>query len=334
MGLAEILGRFQPELEAELKSVLDPATLPLYDMLRYHLGWIDQFGHPQEAKGGKALRPSLCLLACQAVGGDWKKVLPAAAALELVHNFSLIHDDIEDGDLERRGRATVWSIWGQPQAINAGDAMYALARMAILRLDGVGPQKVVQAARLLDETCLRLCEGQHLDISYETRLDIDIDDYLEMIGGKTGALFRCSLTLGALLGSDDEQATSHLGHFGFNLGLAFQVRDDVLGIWGDEDITGKPIGSDIRRRKKTLPVVYGLGKAEKLRAIYQREVFGGGEVKQALDILGGLGAEAYAQGVADGYLRQALSELEASGVAGPARADLEEIASFLVRRDY
>jgi len=203
-------------------------------MMRYHLGWIDERGYPAEAEGGKLVRPTLCLLSCKAVGGDRRMALPAAAALELVHSFSLIHDDIEDGDEERRGRATVWRIWGEPQVINAGDAMHGLARLALLRLDeeSVPKGKVIRAASILDETCVEFCEGQYLDISHEGRLDINIAAYLEMIDRKTAALMACSFEIGALLGTEDESAVQSFRRLGRKLGLAYQMKDDILGVWG------------------------------------------------------------------------------------------------------
>jgi geranylgeranyl diphosphate synthase type I len=157
---------------------------------------------------------------------------------------------------------TVWHLWGQAQGLNTGDAMHVLARLALLGLEenGISSDKVLRAARLLDETCLRLCEGQYMDISFEERLNIGVDDYLGMIGGKTAALFACSLKLGAMIGTKDEQTIGHMYEFGRNLGLAFQIQDDILGIWGEDNKTGKSRASDIMKKKKTLPVIYGMQK--------------------------------------------------------------------------
>ena len=242
MKLPVVFERYRSEIDSELRAVLAERESPLYDMMRYHLGWIDWQGRPLSGTAGKALRPALCLLACEAVGGTYHRALPAAAAVELLHNFSLIHDDIQDDDRERRHRPTVWSIWGKPQAINAGTAMRVLASLALSRLgeNGVSGEKQLRIQRILDESCLRLIEGQYLDISYESRLDIGVTDYLGMIDGKTAALIGCSLELGAFLGTDDEAVIRGLWNFGRNLGLAFQIRDDILGIWGDEKETGKP----------------------------------------------------------------------------------------------
>ena len=341
MSLPDSFSRYQDELEAELRAVIGGGLSPLYTMMRYHLGWIDERGNPQSATIGKRLRPVLCLLACQAVGGEWQQALPAAAAVELVHNFSLIHDDIQDASPERRGRATVWHLWGQPQAINVGDGMHALALSSLLRLEdaGIPHQKVVRAARILGEASLKLCEGQYLDISYENRLDIGINDYLEVISCKTAALFRCSLEIGALLGTDDESLPARLKLFGHDLGMTFQVHDDVLSIWGDEKVTGKSNTSDIIMKKKTLPIVYALEKTkgedrELLWSIYQKKVIGPADIENVLHILNRLDAQGYVQGVSDRHYRQAISELNAVNIPSSAKEELRAIAALLLKRQY
>ncbi|MSQ14977.1 MAG: polyprenyl synthetase family protein, partial [Dehalococcoidia bacterium] len=165
MNVQTLTQRYQQEIIAELELTLKGRTVPLYDMLRYHLGWIDQSGKTVEGMTGKGIRPNLCLLACAAVGGQIQAAIPAAAAIELVHNFSLIHDDIEDKSPQRRHRPTLWSVWGVSQAVNAGDSMYTLARLVLYRLEelGVPERKILRIARALDEACIKLCEGQYLD---------------------------------------------------------------------------------------------------------------------------------------------------------------------------
>jgi len=336
--LPTALKRFRQPIEDGLRAALG-GSLPLYDMLRYHLGWVDAEGRPRKDAGGKGVRPVLCLVACEGVGGEAVQALPAAVAVELTHNFSLIHDDIEDVSWERRGQETVWRIWGQAQAINAGDAMLALARLSLLRLgeQGVPPVRVLRASRLLDETSLKLCEGQHLDISYEGRLDVSVADYLEMIGGKTAALFECSLKLGALVGSAEEALIEGLGNFGLNLGMAFQIRDDILGIWGREQATGKS-ATDIRQRKKSLPVAYLLEQAsgaerEEIRRIYRQDSIGAMDEEVVLRLLEGVAARDCAQHMADDYFSVALSQLDALAIAPKPKAELEELAAFLVERE-
>ncbi len=336
MALPQAFHRYREELNKELEAIIGRSGLALYDMMRYHLGWIDEEGRPMEAQGGKLVRPTLCLLSCKAVGGDWRVALPAAAAVELVHNYSLIHDDIEDGDEERRGRATVWRIWGQPQAINAGDAMHSLARLAILRLDerGISQKKVLQAASILDGACVELCHGQYLDISYESRFDINVDAYLEMINGKTAALMACSLELGALVGTEEENLVQRFRRLGRKLGLAYQMKNDILGIWG-----GETSASDIKKKKKTLPVIYALERAkgkdrEELLRVYGKKTINSKDVDRVVQLLRHIGAEEYTEEMAKRYYQEALAELEGAGLSPSAKEELIEVTAFLAERKY
>jgi geranylgeranyl diphosphate synthase type I len=273
---------------------------PFYGQMRYHLGWVDRHfdATAGQSNFGKLLRPTLLLLTYEACGADGLitnhdtgeeeegvtpyhllRALPAAAAIEFLHNFTLLHDDIEDGDPERRHRATVWRLWGVPLAINTGDGMCALARLALweeLR-EQVSPSVAMRLGRVLDWTLLLLTEGQHLDISFEDKIEIPLALYLEMIGRKTATLLRCSTEMGALLGTQDEELIGQMRCFGWALGLAFQVRDDILALWSSEEELGKRLAGDIFRRKKSLPIIHALTHAnerdrERLRAIYRQEL--------------------------------------------------------------
>jgi geranylgeranyl diphosphate synthase type I len=335
----ENLDEYLNAIELEMRNsmaVFEKALAPYYGMISYHLGWVDERFVPTEQETGKRLRPLLCLLACEACGGDWRRAVPAAAAIELMHNFSLIHDDIEDNSPQRRHRPTVWSLWGQAQAINVGDGLFAISRLALQRLAnrGISPQKVVVAFRIVDQTCLYLTEGQYLDLAFEEVDGVTVDMYLEMIGKKTGALMSCATQLGALLGTDDERVMESYGAFGYELGLLFQIVDDMLGIWGAGEATGKGVGEDIVSRKKSLPILYALQRSDELRRIYRRERMDAAQQEVVMERLESLSAREYAREMAVKHLRLAVHTLEDTGVRNRAQEDLRRIAQFLLDRQY
>jgi len=247
-------------VDEEIRSLLtqgEAALGPFYGMMLYHLG-LDA----TEARGGKRLRPLLCSLVFEALGGDGARVTPVGAAVELLHNFTLIHDDIEDQDPRRHHRATVWSVWGVPQAINAGDGMYAISRLAIQRLRGrFTAERILDLAILLDRTCVEVCEGQFLDISFESRTDVTAERYRAMAAKKTGALFAASAEGPAILATDDPAIHAQFSRFGAEFGHAFQAHDDLQGIWGTSERTGKVEMNDLTKRKKTLPVALAFERA-------------------------------------------------------------------------
>lgn len=338
------LAPYLDAIEAELQqAVQGPAALraPLSDMMRYHLGWaLPDGGRTAHGQRGKRLRPLLCLLACQAVGGDWTRATPAAAAVELIHNFTLIHDDIQDDSPTRHGRPTVWQVWGLAQGINAGDAMWALARLAVYRLTAQGyPQSVVlDVGRRLDESCLALCMGQHLDISFEGRLDVTVEAYGEMISGKTAALLSAATAIGALLGNASEPTIEAWAQFGRALGLAFQMTDDILGIWGDSGVTGKSASSDILTRKMTLPVIHALEWERQRGESRLRELYANPEsTDQALaGILSRLevaGSQAYVRRQAEAHQREMLAALRSLTLDNDAAQGLERLAFGIVGRE-
>ncbi len=319
------------DTEAEIMRLVqdrDPSTHGLYEMVRYHLA-LDGSG----ASGGKRMRPLLGLLAYASIAGEHQRALPGAAAVELGHNFSLVHDDIEDGDTERRHRATLWTIHGVPQAINTGDALFSLSRIALHRLTDLGfpDNTVLRLMRLYDETCLALCEGQYIDIAMSASDELmSVDLYFDMIGRKTAALISASIEAGALLATSDEEVIARYRGFGWALGLAFQLNDDLLGIWGVEQTTGKE-PSDVAHKKKTLPVIYAWEHAvpedrDRLRAIYASPDPTSDEVAEIIAILERSGAREYTRDEARRYRDEALAELDAAGVGTPAaRERLEQI---------
>ncbi len=338
MVLPAVLTRYHAEIKAEINSIISQRASPMYNMLRYHLGWVDNEDRILDRSNGKAVRPTLCLLACAAAGGEYRQALPMAAAVELVHNYSLIHDDIQDDDSERHHQPTVWRVWGKPQAINAGSAMRMLAGVAVRRL-AVPGELQLRLLSLLDEATLALIEGQYLDISFESQEDVGISDYLKMIGCKTAALMACAVASGAELGTRDHNKIKALYEFGWQIGMAFQTRDDILGIWGKQEETGKPSGNDVRRRKKTLPVIYGLARAsqprrELLLQYYRQSDPAEGLVPSVIGILEDVGALAEAQKTTEENIARALSVIDCINLDSAPRQDLEAIASFLKNRDY
>lgn len=319
------------DTEEEILRVVrdrDPSTHGLYEMVRYHLGLDGSDG-----RRGKRMRPLLGLLAYASITGDHRKALPGAAAVELGHNFSLVHDDIEDGDTERRARPTLWALHGIPQAINAGDMLFTLSRVALHRLTDLGfsDAKVLRLMRLYDETCVALCEGQYLDIWAADNADaMNTTLYFDMIGRKTAALISASIEAGALLASDDEDLIARYRRFGWSLGIAFQLNDDLLGIWGDEAVTGKA-PSDLARHKKTLPVIYAVEHAAaddraRLLELIAEDSPSSGDLGSVVAILESSGARDYTREQAHRYRDEALAELDGlASVDGQAREHLREV---------
>ncbi len=326
-------------LNEEMKAVLgfngEQPDL-FHGMMHYHMGWVNKDLEPELVNAGKQIRPILLLLTCQAAGGDWRQAVPAAAAIELVHNFSLIHDDIEDASPTRRGRLTCWQIWGIEQSINAGDAMFALAHIAMNRLfdRGVAAEIVVKALRRFDETCVHLTQGQNLDMAFETMDVVAVDEYIKMITGKTAVLLSLCTELGALIAGADAETVEHYHQFGLETGLAFQMKDDILGIWGDEAVIGKSASTDISTKKKTLPVLYGLAESEDLRQLYGQEETNGVFVETAVSLLTECGARDYATTKAIDYTDSALAHLKAAQPQGEASDLLKALVNFLLERNY
>ena len=321
------------DTEAEILRVVqdrEPSTAGVYAMIRYHLGF-DGADGPR----GKRMRPLLGLLAYASIAGDHRAALPGAAAVELGHNFSLVHDDIEDGDIERRHRATLWTLHGVPQAINTGDLIFSLSRVALHRLTDLGfsDAKVLRLMRLYDETCVLLCEGQYLDIATSAADEpMTVELYFDMIGRKTAALISASIEAGALLATDDEAVIAGYRRFGWALGLAFQLNDDVLGIWGQEQQTGKE-PTDVARHKKTLPVLYAFEHAapadrERLAALYATADPSPDEVAEIVAILERSGGGDFTRDEARRYRDEALAELDGLTVVDPAAR--EQLTGIIV----
>jgi geranylgeranyl diphosphate synthase type I len=344
MTLERIIADLVPQIDTELRHITRTPHHSLgsyYGMLHYHLGWTDEELNPIQRASGKRLRPLLCLLSCQALGGAVSHALPAACAIELIHNFSLVHDDIQDGSHTRRGRRAVWDIWGLDQGINVGDGLFALAHLGLHRLSdrGVSSSRQLATSLALNRACLALCEGQYFDMTFEDLLTVDQDQYLWMIRRKTAALLAAATEIGASLATDNASTVEHFYRFGEQLGLAFQIQDDILGAWGDEAVTGKSAASDIRDRKKTLPIVYALNQTENRQAAHQLSKaysrpapLDDAAIQMILDLLHDVGARQWAEEMALNHYHLALQSLEDTGVDSAKLTNLQTLASSLLSR--
>ncbi len=335
MSLNELTAEMLPALEAELQRVVarlnQPHTQAYHEMLTYHMGWSGEGAGPEAT--GKRVRPLLVLLSCQASGGNWLHAIPAAAAVELIHNFSLVHDDIQDNSDLRRGRPTVWKRWGMPQAINAGDGLFVLAHLALADLEGkFPPETILKVFRLFDETCLDLTRGQFLDIAYEQRADLSLEAYWPMVAGKTAALLAACCEIGAVLGGADETVQASYKSFGNYLGLAFQVQDDYLGIWGDSALTGKSAESDLATGKKSFPVLAGLAKGGAFARRWAEGPIRPEEVPALADRLAAEGVKLLTQETADQMTDLALAALRTADPQGEAGDALFELTQKLLGR--
>ena len=306
--------------------------MPLYEMMTYHLGWGDS-GSPRriDRRHGAA-----CLTACRASGGSTNVALPAAAAVELVENFAQIHDDIEAGNPARNGHDTVWWVWGPAQAINAGDGMHALARLAMFRLGdrGVSADVTFQALQYLDKAGLALCEGRFEDLEAQERLDLTVDGYLTMAAAKTGALLACACKLGGLIAGADEKLVAAYGTFGAKLGVAIQVLEDIRQIWGADNGDAVP-GTEVLNKKKLLPIVYALQEAEvrdkrRLGEIFMKRVLEPPDVTIVRTKLDDLGARQYCESLAETHRTEALSALTAQDFSSDGAQALADLASHLL----
>jgi geranylgeranyl diphosphate synthase type I len=301
----------------------------------YHLGFVDAEGLPSTGDGGKAVRPALALLSAQAVGSPAAVALPGAVAVELVHNFSLLHDDVMDHDLERRHRPTAWALFGVGNAIVTGDALMLLAQE--LLTDPSSPERS-RAASVLAKATAAMITGQAEDLSFESRLDVSVEECLRMTAHKTGALLSCAASIGAILARADEAAVSALADFGLHLGLAFQAVDDVLGIWGHPEVTGKPVASDLRAHKKTLPVVTALASTgedrDRLFDLLSNGSLSEEAAALAADLVDRCGGKERTQTEAERQLDLALASLHRVPIESEPRGELEEIAAFVTARDF
>jgi geranylgeranyl diphosphate synthase, type I len=322
-------------VEPALRQVVQQHLCPeMARVAQYHHGWADAEGRPTDAWGGKLLRPTLAILSARAAGTSPIDGVPAAVAVELVHNFSLLHDDIMDDDRERRGRPTAWTVVGVPNAILAGDSLLTVAATVLLGSAGVGARSAT--ASLMTAT-QRMISGQAADVDFERRDDVTLAECVQMASNKTGALLACACSLGAELFGADKALVQRLSAFGEHIGLAFQLIDDLLGIWGDPERTGKAAGADLRVGKKSLPVVAALNtrQSDELSALYLRpEPLGEHQVQRVADLVERAGGRDWAQDEADRQIAAAEECLAASGIADTVQNDYREVAAFITGRHF
>jgi len=313
MVLDVLQEKLLPLIEAELKQFISNLDFGVSEemkqMITYHLGWVIKQG--DSGSRGKRIRPFLTLLCAGAFNTDVIKALPGAVSLELLHNFTLIHDDIEDDSLLRHGRPTLWKQWGTAQAINAGDALFSIAQLSMLSLSKTCDKSIaLTAAKHLNQICLQLTRGQYLDISFESTKTIATATYLEMIEGKTAALIALSTALGSLIANQNQSIQNELSEFGKSLGLAFQIQDDYLGVWGDPEVTGKSAASDLLNRKKTLPVLFGLTECAEFRQLWAQDTLSPADVERMSILLETCGAQEFVRSKAEHFTTQAYQILE------------------------
>ncbi|MEO7193574.1 MAG: family 2 encapsulin nanocompartment cargo protein polyprenyl transferase [Pseudonocardiaceae bacterium] len=340
----EVLAWSRTTVEPALRAAVDTLPSLMRRIAGYHFGWWNEHGQPYQAPkkgtekraGGKAIRPTLVLLSAQAVGGAPAAAVPAAMAVELVHNFSLLHDDVLDGDLTRRHRPTAWSVFGLGAAILAGDALLTLA---VDVLAASGHPATTDGIRMLTATVQNLLDGQSTDLAFEQRARVELAECLSMVGKKTGALISCACAMGASFGGGSPARVERLRGFGAHLGLAFQHMDDLLGIWGDPAVTGKPVYSDLRSRKKSLPVVAALTSdtpaGRELAELYQCEApLSDTDLVHAADLIDIAGSRAWSQTQTDDLLAQATYDLQAANPTPRAARELGALARLATRRDH
>jgi geranylgeranyl diphosphate synthase type I len=332
----EAFARTRDLLETGMRDAVERLSPGIRRVVAYHLGWLDLEGDPVESPSGKFVRPALSFVCAEAVGASAEVALPGAVAVELVHDFSLLHDDVMDRDTERRHRPTAWTVFGEGEAILAGDALLALAQERLI--DPPTPERL-KAAAALSEATAEMITGQSEDLAFERRGDVVLAECVAMLEHKTAGLLACACRLGAILGRGSDEQVEALGGFGRALGIAFQMVDDVLGTWGRPEVTGKQAWSDLRQRKKTMPVVAAIEadgpSAEQLLSLLQSD---GEMTEEDIARLARLvednGGRDRTLEEAERTLARALRFLDQIDTPADARRDLEAIAGFITARDF
>lgn len=334
-SIPDVLTRARDAVHPAMVAAVERLNPELGRIAAYHLGWCDEHGAPSARGGGKGVRPALAVLSAEAAGADAGVAVAGAVAVELVHNFSLLHDDVIDGDRERRHRPTVWALYGVGPAVLVGDGLVTLGHQVLLER---GPAGAAASAELTDAVAAMI-GGQADDMAFESRADVTTEECLGMVAGKTGALLSCAAAIGSVLAGAPTPVVESLRSYGAHLGVAFQAVDDILGIWGDPERTGKPRGNDLSTRKKSLPVAFALAtgarhRADELRLLLLNGPLDDDAVARATELVEGCGARGATEALARNHLDAACRSLDGAGLVSTACAELSDLARFVVEREF
>ena len=324
---------YRQAVETELRDVFDGREGFLYNLLRYHLGWVDQQGHAEEGRTPLHFQGAVALVACEALGTDFRSALPAAAGVELVHHFTLVHGEVQAGRAESVDRPGIWWVWGPAQAINAGDGLHALGRSAMMGLGkrGTPPERVLRAVRSLDLACLQLCEGQYMDLEFQDQMMVTSTAFMDMVSRKAGALTGSSAEAGALVAGGDSGQCDALHAMGVKLGAARQIARDIGDFWGERG--DAMTASTIIAKRKTLPVIHAMERGSvaakrELGAIYMKRVLEQQDVARLVSILEETGARTAAEERAVQLTEEGLSAASSAGISESGMGQLSELAEW------
>ncbi len=328
---------YREGVQQELKSFFAGREGFLYNLLQYQLGWVDQQGNPEYAAPRESFHSLFAPAVCEALTGDFRPAMPAAAAIELIYNFSLVHGDVQAGRFDAQTRPSVWWLWGPAQAINAGDGFHALGRVALMRLMefGISAEKTLIATELLDRSCLAMCEGQFSDLGFQDRLLVTSGEYDAMISLKTGALTGCSAAGGAIAAGADDAQIERFRELGSKLGMAWQISRDIVEFWGRE---GDGItASNFLNKKKSLPLILALEQCStaakwEIGSIYSKRVLESDDLVRVIALMNETDAQARSEARAASLVDEALSALESESIAGERSAGLRALAKLAISR--
>ncbi len=324
---------YRQGVERELRDIFEGREGFLYNLLRYHLGWVDQQGRPQDVGPMLHFQGAVALASCEALGADFRAALPAAAGVELVHHFTLVHGEVQAGRAEEPDRPSIWWVWGPAQAINAGDGLHALGRTAMMRMaaKGTPPERVLRAVRSLDTACLRLCEGQYMDLEFQDQMMVTNAAYMEMVNRKAGALTGCAAESGALAAGAPAAQCDALQRLGVNLGAAWQIARDIGQLWGEQGDGVTP--SNIISKKKSLPLIHALehgsiAARRELGTIYMKRVLEPEDANRLVAILDETGSRPVAEQRARQLLEEGLAAASGADVSSDGMALLYELGEW------